>query len=98
MGIILQDYNTCFDMQYLIQLEIMYNVFYIVLQSNKFTQWQDHYLRGAGMEMYTEQFSQAFHGKTFPQAAEYVLVLILYLWSVHYICSYLIFVECTLHI
>ncbi len=42
------------------------------LQSNKFAQWQDHYLRGAGMEMYTEHFSEAFHGQPFPVAAECV--------------------------
>ncbi len=39
-------------------------------QSSKFAQWQDHYLRGAGMEMYTEHFSEAFHGQSFPAAAE----------------------------
>ena len=30
------------------------------------TEWQDHYLRGAGMEMYTEHFSEAFHGPALP--------------------------------
>ncbi|XP_064622887.1 calcium-activated potassium channel slo-1-like isoform X8 [Lineus longissimus] len=33
-------------------------------------QWQNDYLRGTGMEMYTEYLSSAFVGMTFPQAAE----------------------------
>jgi potassium large conductance calcium-activated channel subfamily M alpha member 1 len=33
-------------------------------------QWQNYYLRGTGMEMYTEYFSSAFVGVTFPDAAE----------------------------
>ena len=32
--------------------------------------WQNDYLRGTGMEMYTQIFSVAFVGMTFPQAAE----------------------------
>ncbi|KAK6051006.1 hypothetical protein COOONC_11489 [Cooperia oncophora] len=35
--------------------------------------WLNDYLRGAGMEMYTEKLSQAFVGMSFPEAAEYVL-------------------------
>jgi hypothetical protein len=37
-------------------------------------QWQNDYLRGTGMEMYTECLSEAFNGMTFPEAAEYVLL------------------------
>ncbi|CAH1794980.1 unnamed protein product [Owenia fusiformis] len=33
-------------------------------------QWQNDYMRGTGMEMYTEYLSQAFVSMTFPQAAE----------------------------
>ena len=33
-------------------------------------QWQNDYMRGTGMEMYTEYLSQAFLGLTFPEAAE----------------------------
>ncbi|EYC37682.1 hypothetical protein Y032_0772g2228 [Ancylostoma ceylanicum] len=32
--------------------------------------WLNDYLRGAGMEMYTEKLSQAFVGMSFPEAAE----------------------------
>ncbi|GMS79498.1 hypothetical protein PENTCL1PPCAC_1673 [Pristionchus entomophagus] len=32
--------------------------------------WLNDYLRGAGMEMYTEKLSEAFVGLTFPEAAE----------------------------
>jgi potassium large conductance calcium-activated channel subfamily M alpha protein 1 len=35
-------------------------------------EWSNEYLRGAGMEMYTEQFSHSFIGLTFPEAAEQV--------------------------
>lgn len=48
------------------------NKSYFYFQSSKFLQWQDHYLRGTGMEVYTEQFSESFHGKSFPQVAEWV--------------------------
>lgn len=37
-------------------------------------QWQNDYLRGTGMEMYTEYLSESFVGLTFPEAAEYVLI------------------------
>ncbi|ELU08381.1 hypothetical protein CAPTEDRAFT_138076 [Capitella teleta] len=33
-------------------------------------QWQNDYMRGTGMEMYTEYLSSAFIGMTFPEAAE----------------------------
>ncbi|KFD54423.1 hypothetical protein M514_04766 [Trichuris suis] len=33
-------------------------------------QWLNDYLRGAGMEMYTEKFSTSFYGMTFPEAAD----------------------------
>ncbi|CAJ0582552.1 unnamed protein product, partial [Mesorhabditis spiculigera] len=33
--------------------------------------WLNDYLRGAGMEMYTESLSPAFNGMSFPQAAEW---------------------------
>jgi hypothetical protein len=36
-------------------------------------QWQNDYMRGTGMEMYTECLSPAFIGFTFPEAAELVL-------------------------
>jgi hypothetical protein len=39
-------------------------------QSPEMPQWQNDYLRGTGMEMYTEYLSSAFVGMTFPQAAE----------------------------
>ncbi|ETN82219.1 Calcium-activated BK potassium channel alpha subunit [Necator americanus] len=32
--------------------------------------WLNDYLRGAGMEMYTEKLSNAFNGMSFPEAAE----------------------------
>ncbi|KRY19359.1 Calcium-activated potassium channel slo-1 [Trichinella patagoniensis] len=32
--------------------------------------WLNEYLRGAGMEMYTENFSPSFYGMTFPDAAD----------------------------
>ena len=38
-------------------------------------QWQNDYMRGTGMEMYTECLSPAFIGMTFPEAAESVLPL-----------------------
>ena len=34
-------------------------------------EWQNDYMRGTGMEMYTEYLSQAFVGLSFPEAAEY---------------------------
>ncbi|ESO08881.1 hypothetical protein HELRODRAFT_168799 [Helobdella robusta] len=33
-------------------------------------QWQDDYMRGTGMEMYTDYLSPAFMGMTFPEASE----------------------------
>ncbi|KAK2146163.1 hypothetical protein LSH36_628g03007 [Paralvinella palmiformis] len=39
-------------------------------KSAKCDHWQDMYLEGAGMEVYTVYFSPAFYGKTFPQAAQ----------------------------
>nr|AWJ68271.1 putative large conductance calcium-activated potassium channel BKKCa 1 [Hirudo verbana] len=33
-------------------------------------QWQNDYMRGTGMEMYTEYFSPSLHGMNFPEAAE----------------------------
>ena len=44
------------------------------LQSPSMPRWQNDYMRGTGMEMYTEYFSYAFHGSTFPEASELVLV------------------------
>ena len=35
-------------------------------------QWQNDYMRGTGMEMYTEYLSVAFVGMSFPEAAEWV--------------------------
>lgn len=35
-------------------------------------QWQNDYMRGTGMEMYTEHLSPALHGLTFPEASELV--------------------------
>lgn len=32
--------------------------------------WQNDYLCGTGMEMYTESLAASFTGMTFPQAAE----------------------------
>lgn len=34
--------------------------------------WQNDYMRGTGMEMYTEYLSAAFIGMSFPEAAEWV--------------------------
>ena len=42
----------------------------VVLQSPDMPQWQNDYMRGTGMEMYTEYLSNAFIGMTFPEAAE----------------------------
>jgi len=39
-------------------------------------QWQNDYMRGTGMEMYTECLSPAFIGMTFPEAAESVYMFI----------------------
>jgi len=39
-------------------------------QSSKFLAWQNEYLEGAGMEVYAEKFSSAFHGLPFPAVAE----------------------------
>ncbi|KAL8575780.1 hypothetical protein ACOMHN_004966 [Nucella lapillus] len=38
--------------------------------SQDMPQWQKDYMRGTGMEMYTEYLSSAFNGMTFPEAAE----------------------------
>ncbi|XP_055355099.1 calcium-activated potassium channel slowpoke-like isoform X2 [Paramacrobiotus metropolitanus] len=38
--------------------------------SAELAEWQNDYLRGTGMEMYTENLSNSFVGMTFPQAAE----------------------------
>ncbi|OQV15482.1 Calcium-activated potassium channel slowpoke [Hypsibius exemplaris] len=38
--------------------------------SSEMAQWQNDYLRGTGMEMYTETLSNSFVGMTFPEAAE----------------------------
>ena len=40
------------------------------VQSPDMPQWQNDYMRGTGMEMYTECLSPAFIGMTFPEAAE----------------------------
>ena len=40
------------------------------LQSPDMPQWQNDYMRGTGMEMYTEYLSVAFVGMSFPEAAE----------------------------
>ena len=40
------------------------------LQSPDMPQWQNDYMRGTGMEMYTEYLSAAFVGMSFPEAAE----------------------------
>lgn len=32
--------------------------------------WQNDYMRGTAMEMYTEFLSNSFNGLTFPEAAE----------------------------
>ena len=37
--------------------------------------WQMEYMRGTAMEMYAEHLSSAFNGLTFPEAAEWVVVL-----------------------
>jgi len=42
----------------------------LLCQSPEMPQWQNDYLRGTGMEMYTEYLSPAFSGLTFPEAAE----------------------------
>jgi potassium large conductance calcium-activated channel subfamily M alpha protein 1 len=44
-------------------------------------QWQNDYMRGTGMEMYTEYLSSAFVGMTFPEAAEYVVTV--YFYTLH---------------
>ncbi|KAL1235511.1 Calcium-activated potassium channel [Trichinella pseudospiralis] len=42
--------------------------------------WLNEYLRGAGMEMYTEKFSPSFYGMTFPDAADPE-------WLRYYLCG-----------
>ena len=42
------------------------------VQSPTTPKWQDEYMRGTGMEMYTECLSAAFVGLSFPAAAQYV--------------------------
>ena len=54
---------------FLLIISVLRTVF--VIQTDKTTQWLDHYLRGAGMEVYTEYFSREFYGKSFPEAAEF---------------------------
>ncbi|KAK0056562.1 calcium-activated potassium channel slowpoke-like isoform X2 [Biomphalaria pfeifferi] len=39
-------------------------------QTSKLAQWQSDYMRGTGMEVYTEYLSNAFTSLTFPEAAE----------------------------
>ena len=58
------------DIEVLCQRQRNINKNSVMFQSSKYMQWQDNYLRGAGMEVYTEYFSPAFHGLPFPQAAE----------------------------
>jgi len=41
-----------------------------VVQSPDMPPWQNDYLRGTAMEMYTEYLSESFVGMTFPEAAE----------------------------
>ena len=45
-------------------------LFVLLFQSPDMPQWQNDYMRGTGMEMYTEYLSPAFVGMTFPEAAE----------------------------
>ena len=40
------------------------------LKTLEMQQWQTDYMRGTGMEMYTEYLSSAFNALTFPEAAE----------------------------
>lgn len=42
------------------------------LKSSAMLDWLNDYLRGSGMEMYTEELSSSFTGLTFPQCAESV--------------------------
>jgi len=49
-------------------MTLVYDV--AVCQSPEMPQWQNDYLRGTGMEMYTEYLSPALAGLTFPEAAE----------------------------
>jgi hypothetical protein len=42
------------------------------VQSSTTPQWIEEYLRGAGMEMYTETLSTSFINMTFPDTAAYV--------------------------
>lgn len=42
----------------------------VSFQSLAMPQWQNDYMRGTGMEMYTEYLSPSFVGMTFPEAAE----------------------------
>ena len=52
-------------------------------------QWQNDYMRGTGMEMYTECLSPAFIGMTFPEAAESVTFYctIMYLSLERWLCG-----------
>ncbi|OAF67328.1 hypothetical protein A3Q56_04942, partial [Intoshia linei] len=42
--------------------------------SKRKVRWQNEYMRGTGMEIYTEQFSIAFYGLTFAEAVELCLL------------------------
>ena len=48
----------------------MYYLSLSFIQSPDMPQWSNDYMRGTGMEMYTEYLSPAFVGMTFPEAAE----------------------------
>ncbi|CAH1799940.1 unnamed protein product [Owenia fusiformis] len=39
-------------------------------KSSRYDEWKNNYFSGLGMELYTEYFSRAFYGMTFPQAVE----------------------------
>ena len=48
----------------------LYKTLFIMFQSLGMAQWQNDYMRGTAMEMYTEFLSSSFNGLTFPEAAE----------------------------
>lgn len=49
---------------------IFYHFYPLLVQSPDMPAWQNDYLCGTGMEMYTEHLSAAFIGMTFAQGSE----------------------------
>lgn len=61
-----------FESSHCLQIPGNFGIYHddLFFQSPDMPQWQNDYMRGTGMEMYTEYLSSAFVGMTFPEAAE----------------------------